>query len=268
MEPSKFEEHSREQFEAREIQPSAQAWSTLESMLDAQAPQKKKRSFNWLAIAAVFIGFIVVGSFVFNSNRLQDSPSLVEKQAPSKQENELQINELNTQANEAIVENNIDTNTMLSTTEAALDKDAVMLPTNTTYVKKTPAIKSNKVKATVVLQEPKNAIAQQIPTIILKDNSAVLDSSSEISATEEVVANLNEGATKKDTRFISDVDALLKAAQEYIAMQEKPVVKKVDAMKLLGDVELEIETSLRDKFIYALGEGFDYVKSNVIDRNN
>ena len=63
MEPNKFEEHIRTQLEERELQPSAAAWSKLESQL---GPEKSSNKTLWYAIAASLVAILVVGSFLMN----------------------------------------------------------------------------------------------------------------------------------------------------------------------------------------------------------
>jgi hypothetical protein len=69
MEPNKIENQIKEVLRNREIQPSAQAWDRLDSML-AMSEKKPKSNYKWFAIAATLIGFSIVGIVLMNTNKL------------------------------------------------------------------------------------------------------------------------------------------------------------------------------------------------------
>jgi hypothetical protein len=68
MEPNKFENEIREQLNSRTIQPSENSWDRLDAMLTV-AEHKSKRSFKWIYIAASFVGFTLIGFFLFNQQK-------------------------------------------------------------------------------------------------------------------------------------------------------------------------------------------------------
>lgn len=68
MEPNKIENQIKEALKSREIQPSAQAWDRLDSMLTV-SEQKPRRNYKWLAIAATLIGFSLIGIVLINSTK-------------------------------------------------------------------------------------------------------------------------------------------------------------------------------------------------------
>lgn len=95
MEPSNIEKQIKEKLNQREIQPSANAWDRLDAMLSVEE-QKPKRNYKWLSIAAVFVGFTLIGIFMMNKE------NTVENVIPSNPivlENETKLNE-----NESTVE--------------------------------------------------------------------------------------------------------------------------------------------------------------------
>ncbi|MFY7741693.1 MAG: hypothetical protein ACOVQR_03530 [Flavobacterium sp.] len=65
MEPNNIENQIREKLNQREIQPSANAWDRLDAMLSVEE-QKPKRNFKWISIAAIFVGFMLIGIFMMN----------------------------------------------------------------------------------------------------------------------------------------------------------------------------------------------------------
>lgn len=68
MEPNKFENEIREQLNSRTIQTSENSWDRLDAMLTVAEP-KSKRSFKWIYIAASFVGFTLIGFFLFNQQK-------------------------------------------------------------------------------------------------------------------------------------------------------------------------------------------------------
>jgi hypothetical protein len=64
MEPNKFENQFRKELSKRKIKPSEAAWNRLDAMLDVA--EKKKRKFSWIAVAASFLGFLLIGTVYFN----------------------------------------------------------------------------------------------------------------------------------------------------------------------------------------------------------
>ena len=98
MEPNKIENQIKEVLKNREIQPSAQAWDRLDSMLTI-SEKKPKSNFNWIAIAATLIGFSIVGIVLMNTNKSiqsneMNNPMVQETVRPSEiQENTILIEE-------------------------------------------------------------------------------------------------------------------------------------------------------------------------------
>jgi len=68
MEPNKFENEIRNQLNQRTIQPSENSWDRLDAMLTVAEP-KRNRSFKWIYIAASFVGFTLIGFFLFNQQK-------------------------------------------------------------------------------------------------------------------------------------------------------------------------------------------------------
>ena len=68
MEPNKIDNQIREKLNAREIQPSAQAWDRLDAMLAVSEEKKSKKGYGWFFVAASMLLFFGLGFFLFNSN--------------------------------------------------------------------------------------------------------------------------------------------------------------------------------------------------------
>ncbi|RAR47825.1 hypothetical protein [Flavobacterium lacus] len=100
MEPNNIEKQIKEKLNQREIQPSQNAWDRLDAMLSVEE-QKPKRSYKWLSIAAIFMGFTLIGIFMINQS------NSVENTTPTKEivfENEIKNVE-----NQNEIENNFST---------------------------------------------------------------------------------------------------------------------------------------------------------------
>lgn len=68
MEPNKIDNQIREKLNAREIQPSAQAWDRLDAMLAVSEEKKPKKGYGWFFVAASMLLFLGLVFFLFNSN--------------------------------------------------------------------------------------------------------------------------------------------------------------------------------------------------------
>lgn len=94
MERNKLENKMRKKLSQRTIQPSASAWDRLDAMLSV-TEQKPKRNYKWLSIAALFVGFTLIGFFLLNKekaveNVIPSNPIVLENETEKMKE----INEL------------------------------------------------------------------------------------------------------------------------------------------------------------------------------
>ncbi|MGJ8667306.1 MAG: hypothetical protein ACSHW7_13130 [Patiriisocius sp.] len=291
MERIKFEENSREKFEERELQPSAGAWNKLEGMLNEAQPKKKKGGFPWLAVAASFIGFVIIASIYFNQNDSEDS--LVNEDTPSeilKTENNKSpfktVEEINKE-NEAVANTETENEAMENGTDELKnsakttqnDKDRIAtsdVNKNTNPSQKTQQGKSSVLKT--INNTPYNnagqisAVPNDKGNAITGENKEGMSKISEtsISKVDEVVAQIKDAQNKNGTVTEAEINTLLASAQQDLKLQNLLDINtgKVDAMALLGEVEMEMEQSFRDKVFYALGEGFEQLRTSISDRNN
>lgn len=67
MERNKLEKEFRKQLGSREIQPTEMAWEKLDALLTEVEVKKPKRRFTWIYIAASLVGFLLVGTALFNN---------------------------------------------------------------------------------------------------------------------------------------------------------------------------------------------------------
>lgn len=261
MAPIKFEENIREKLQERELTPSKDAWGKLSAQLDTQVPQKKNNTFIWFAVAASFVGILLVTTLFFNKEKV--NTQLVEE-TPI----EVLDTNKNLQNEGEIASENISEE---KDTEIPTDKiDEVQLPKsniaksekNSTSIKKetiNPLIEiQNEEKEAIALNETKN---KKEPTNEERFINKKVD---------EVVVAVQEIQKNNKNVTPDEIDALLAKAQRDISNNRilEANTQKVDAAALLMDVETELERSFRDRVFDALGEGFNKVRSAVAERNN
>src|SRR5690606_38633788 len=81
----------------------------------------------------------------------------------------------------------------------------------------------------------------------------------------ELAQKDNQERTKNT---VTDIDSLLKKAQQNLAKNTHNKNKTIDAQALLQDVEEDIEASFRDKVFETLITGYKKVKTAVVERND
>ncbi|WP_188360522.1 hypothetical protein [Flavobacterium orientale] len=132
MEPNNIEKQIKEKLSQREIQPSANAWDRLDAMLSVEE-QKPKRNYKWLSIAAVFVGFTVIGIFMMNKensneNVIPSNPVVLENEMETIK-NEIRIDSENvfSEVEKTAVVNNQTTKKIIeSKTEINPKKDIIL----------------------------------------------------------------------------------------------------------------------------------------------
>ena len=87
---------------------------------------------------------------------------------------------------------------------------------------------------------------------------------------DEVVAKVKQMQGESTAVSAEEIETLLEKAQREISNQRllDQATTKIDPASLLEDVETELERSFRDKVFDALGEGFNKIRTAVVERNN
>ena len=286
MAPIKFEENIREKLQERELQPSKEAWSKLESKLDKEFPEKKGNRGIWLAIAASMTGVLLIVSFFFFKLN-EDQP------------NQLVVDETETPVldevtpNEVITENELQKSEMeeVAVSEEENDstedseKDELEEPVQNTMIaveaidgqeSKQPDVSNSEEKIipkkVVEIEEGIAKVQNEMPNTM--DKEIITPEKKEDvfvdAKVEEVVASIQNIEKNNNTVTAEEIDELLQKAQRDIATQRllNSDTKKIDATALLRDVETELERSFRDKVFDALGEGYNKIRTAVVQRNN
>ena len=265
MAPIKFEDNIREKLEGREIEPSKDAWKKLSERLDANS-KKKNNYVLWYAIAASIIGILIAVTVFSNSgDKLNENPT--------------DFVEVNTSERQVINENgpNLLENTSEENNKTKLaseESNPVKLKqkTNSSLEKLLPK------KKEIELENPKRNISEaiakssqqnltekmsQLPKEVVSNDNLLINK-----PIDELVAQVEQLQQNNATVSVEEINALLANAERKIQTQKILDSKKIDPASLLGDVELEMDNSFREKVFAALGDGFDIIKTAVVDRNN
>lgn len=262
MAPIKFEDNIREKLQERELTPSPEAWAKLSEKLEAQTPQKSKPAFIWFAVAASFVGLLLVSTLFFSKDDtstpiVKESPlenveNILEKQNQSGIATEEILNEPKLESEEIIPSNSeivtISNNQKWESGNSEKPKESMV---NNQVIKESVAI--NEVKTTTNYRKTETEEEQFITKKV-----------------EEVVVAVQQIQNEKNKVTPGEIDVLLAKAQRDIANNRilTSNTKKIDAAALLMDVETELERSFRDRVFNMLGEGFNKVRSAVAERNN
>ncbi|WP_333878815.1 hypothetical protein [Flavobacterium sp.] len=248
MEPNKIEKQFREKLNAREIQPSAQAWDRLDAMLSVAEEKKTRKPFGFLFIAASILVFATLGTFLFNQNGSE-----------------------------------IDTNNTVVGTETKIDSVQ-----NKTESFQSPLLESQKQNGVVATSEVQpttdnrqltikkegvsinNQSANNQNPIINREKSIEFQNSSDVAQkelpkimdTKEIVVGKKEINSKSDESLLADLDKSAKAT----ANQKSNL--KVDAKSLLSQVDGEVEHSFREKVFTKINKNYQEIKVALANRNN
>ena len=263
MAPIKFENNLKEKLEQRELQPSANSWNTLQERLDANEKKKNNKGFWWFAIAASFVGILIITSVFFDRDEIEIiEPTLVNTQ--DQQESKTDI----------IIETSISNNIEIVLEKPEIEKKNVITKKPIQEKVAETKIRMQQKQKALNKEKTKGAIAQieieKTNNIQESNNKPTENLSFEDIKLQEVIAQVQ--ALNKANNRVSDaeINKLLDQAQKEIALHRlyNETTKKVDANALLQDVEEDLEQSFRDRAFKAIRSGYDYVKTAVVERNN
>lgn len=263
MAPYKLEDNIREKLEARELKPSADAWSKLEAKLDTEQP--KKKTVLWYYVAASFVGFLILASVFFSRNNAEVGNQIVNETIEQKSvEKQPEVIPNNSQSEEiASEENHLETVEKIAPKKETEKKQKP----NSDQLKSLPQKKSEVDKkiesAEAIAKVTKVEAEQALKTTLEKEEDKLFNNK-----VDEVVASVKKMQENNTEINVTDVEALLNNARREIETQRILNNPKVDATALLEDAEWELEKSFRDKVFDALGEGFQKVRTAVTERND
>ncbi len=245
MEPNKFEKQFREKLNAREIQPSAQAWDRLDAMLSVAEEKKTRKPFGFLFIAAGILVLVTLGLFFFNQNDTVISTPNTIVGTETKTDTVQNPTEIRT---EPIVESQKQ-NEVVATSDSQPTTD-----------NRQPTTKHQGVS--IINQSPKSNQIIRDKTIEYQVSSDVaLKELPKIMEPKEIVIR-KEVKVKSDESLLADLDHKVKESTN------KTATVKVDAKSLLSQVDGEVEYSFREKMLQKINKNYQEVKVALANRNN
>ncbi|MGL2963056.1 hypothetical protein ACSVH2_04455 [Flavobacterium sp. RSB2_4_14] len=239
MEPNKIEKQFRDKLNAREIQPSAQAWDRLDAMLSIAEEKKTRKPFGFLFIAASILVFVTLGLFLFNQNGIEVKP-----------ENSV----VGTETEKDTVQNSV-TDSQKTIVEAPKANEVVASTSNQPETRNPqPATRNSQLSTNNIIIKDKEIEYQNSSDVAQKDLPKIMERK-EIMLTKEIKA-------KSDDNLLADLDKTIKQSANT-----KSAIK-VDAKSLLSQVDGEVELSFREKVFTKVNKNYKEVKVALANRNN
>ncbi|WP_434036944.1 hypothetical protein [Formosa sp. 4Alg 33] len=239
MASNNFENKIKASLEERRLQPASNAWDKLQSQLDTQQKTPVFKSYWFMAIAASFIGVLLLSTWMFKSNSDPDL-QVVEVEIP-------------TENIKVVIDSSASS---LDNIIVSIPKDEVLKTSKQISIPKTVFSNTSKKHTPVVLES--SDTKEELKT------SEILNSTPGKALSNAALA-LEEQAVSND--YIED---LLQQAEQQISSENalKESQRTVDSKALLENVENDIEHSFRDKVFEAVKSGFVKVKTAVVERND
>ncbi len=258
MERYKFEENIREKFEARELEPSKNAWEKL----SAKLPEEKKKNnskFVWMAVAASFIGILILASVFFKETNINSEVN----------KNQIVLENPDTIQDEKTLQNDP---TIIANSENSIEKTGTSSEekieknvTKKTVSEVKQMLATNENKKDNILEDKISTVENKKVTEIATINPKELEQNK----IDEVVVAINKLKADNANVTIAEVDALLAKAEREIKSKRNSFkyAKSFEAEDLLADAEMQLDRTFRDRVFTALGESFQQIKTAFVERN-
>lgn len=256
MAPIKFEEDIREKLEKRTIEPSTNAWGKLSQQLEAENKRHGRKGYWWFGAAASVIGVLLVMNVYFNSDVTNGTSTVVNVEDVVKSEESKEE-----------LKNNMAEKESLTKIEISID------PENKNKQEKTEGktLETQYLANANTVGKKRNEIRKKTGGKVegeVVPNQLVVNE--EIRDDNKIEAVLMEVVESTNTVTDSDIDALLKKAEQSMAAKESKITRKdnLDYNALLNEVEDDLEETFRDKLLKTVKDGYHSVKSYVAERND
>jgi hypothetical protein len=254
MEPNKLEKQFRDQLNAREIQPSAQAWDRLDAMLSVAEEKKTRKPFGFLFIAAGILVLVTLGLFFFNQkDTVINTPNTIVGTEPKTDT----VQNPTENIPSPIVESQNQNEVVATSDVQPKTNNNVILSAVEGQQKRTNhqgvSISNQSPKSNQIIRD--KAIEYQVSSdVALKELPKIMEPK-EIVIRKEVKA-------KSDESLLADLDHKVKESTN------KTSTVKVDAKSLLSQVDGEVEYSFREKMLQKINKNYQEVKVALANRNN
>ena len=231
MEQNKLENEIKTQLENRTIAPSANAWDRLDAMLTIN--EKPKKRFPWLLVAASFIGFVFVGTIIFQTRNI--SPTA------------------NDQINSQVVINDAMTNNPNS-------KISNPIPNHQEIIQN-PQITSNSSEQ-YTKSKTKNRVS-----IINQNQIAITNQNQKNETKINEILNQNKAVSQEinENKLNLTANQSIEIASNNSKSETKSI--SVDANALLSQVDKEINTEYRETVLQKISRKYQSARTVFVERN-
>jgi hypothetical protein len=238
MKPNILDNEFKTKLNAREIEPSQMAWDRLDAMITVA--EKPKRSYNWMYIAASFLGFILIATVFLSQTETVTDKAKTNMVFKNKN---LQVDKKTNEIEKEVV-SNTGANIKNVGDSASKKSNVIENAVNSKKVAKLRPINN--------LQNNQNQIVKN--TIINQENeqNPILKN---IESSNSIVAENTKNAK---------VDELLANATSFKTVNSKI---KINPNDLLSQVDGELELTFREKVIQTVNRNFKSVKVAIANRN-
>lgn len=231
MAPNKFEKDIKNQLNAREIKPSAEAWDRLDAMLTVS--EKPNKKFPWFLVAASFIGFVFLITFFANKNNEFEFPN--NQNSVVNQNKKLEINSEKNVQSDIIIKSNSQEKVVLNN---------VNQKTNT-FQNRVSIIKNNQSRSNGTILKNVQIANQEIVVELPSNEVKKL----------ELIANQTTIEKPETLNFNPEI------------LNSQPQKIKINASTLLSQVDDEVRNEYQQNIFQKIGTNFQAVKVAFNERN-
>ena len=244
MEPNNnLENQFRDKLNAREIQPSLMAWDRLDAMLTVAENKKPKRKWNWLLIAAGFVGILFAGLTIyqFQSSEIEKGNKIVDQENMKANKN----SNLKNNYHQIIIYNKA-----VAEINSKLSKNDKISKINSSKKEKINQINQN-------LISNKSIISQKTTSNENENQLQITQINQKTEATQKTTINVNSDV------LLAQIETLQTPKPDLLPQQIK-----VNANSLLSEVDGEVTQEFRETKLSKLKRNFQSVKSALVSRND
>lgn len=248
----KWEANIKETLEKRRLEPSEASWEHLAQRMDAAQRKRNRTLYWWSGIAASVVAILFTVSVFFNHKDVEmQQPVVVETQNYDTIHN-FPISKPVIKERLAGISNHEEQASNESVQEDAA-KDKIKVRSN--------VLSSSKEDVIVAETGPAKTVSDQ------KVNREV-EELLEAEMVSEIVAQFADVRSLGNEVTDADIDALLTSAQQdYNQKAINKHLVKVDAHRLLHDVETDLQQSFRNKVFDALKSSLEIFKTAIAERH-
>lgn len=251
MEPSQWDKKIKDLLEQRTLQPSDGAWEKLSAGLSSKSG-KRFIAYRRYGMAAAIAGLILLSALFIRTNGKPVQQQVQGSKMEEKLDAEIDKQELLATPGEHLAL------PMGTVTEKEHAEGSLSTEGTATFPAEPPL-------ATTVtpVQVASAGTDVQRPDIDLTEEQLIQ------AKIDELIAQVNSREMEEGALAESEVDSLLRAAQQEILLKRQVhATQSVDAMVLLTEVETELDRSFRDQLFERLKAGYIKVRTAIADRNH